>query len=48
MFLRNLYLSHTKISTTQIYVRVLEQKIGNDILALKEKPNISNLINDNI
>ena len=32
-------LGHTKISTTQIYSRVLEQKIGEDMLTLKGKLN---------
>jgi integrase/recombinase XerD len=30
-------LGHTKLSTTQIYARVLEKKIGEDMLALRQK-----------
>jgi len=30
-------LGHTKISTTQIYARVLEKKIGEDMEALRKK-----------
>jgi site-specific recombinase XerD len=30
-------LGHTKISTTQVYARVLEQKISNDIRDLRNK-----------
>lgn len=30
-------LGHTKLSTTQIYARVLENKLSEDMLALKEK-----------
>ncbi len=35
-------LGHTKIATTQIYARVLEHKISEDISRLKEKMNIKN------
>ena len=34
-------LGHTKITTTQIYSRVLEQKIGDDMFALKTKLNMA-------
>ncbi len=30
-------LGHTRLATTQIYAKVLEQKVGEDMLALKEK-----------
>lgn len=30
-------LGHTKLSTTQIYARVLENKLSEDMLALKDK-----------
>ena len=30
-------LGHTKIATTQIYARVLEKKIGEDMAMLREK-----------
>ena len=29
---------HTKTSTTQVYARVLEEKVSNDIASLKVKP----------
>jgi len=32
-------LGHTKLSTTQIYARVIEQKVSSDILNLKDKLN---------
>ena len=32
-------LGHTKLSTTQIYARVLETKVSADMLVLKEKMN---------
>ncbi len=31
-------LGHTKISTTQIYAKVVEQKLSQDMMALKSKP----------
>jgi site-specific recombinase XerD len=33
-------LSHTKISTTQIYARVVERKVSDDMKALKAKLHI--------
>ena len=30
-------LGHTKITTTQVYVKVIERKLSDDILLLKEK-----------
>ncbi len=30
-------LGHSKITTTQIYVKVLENKVSNDMIILKEK-----------
>lgn len=35
-------LGHTSIKTTQIYAKVIEQKVSNDIKALREKLSISN------
>ncbi|WP_166964699.1 site-specific integrase [Yeosuana marina] len=39
-------LSHTKISTTQIYARVVERKVSDDMEALKAKLHIQNKNND--
>ncbi|MBD0369094.1 MAG: tyrosine-type recombinase/integrase, partial [Flavisolibacter sp.] len=33
-------LGHTKLSTTQIYARVLERKVSEDMLALQKRLNI--------
>lgn len=35
-------LGHTKLSTTQIYARVIEQKVSSDIRNLKDKLNFQN------
>ncbi len=35
-------LGHTKLSTTQIYARVLETKVSSDMLLLKEKMDKAN------
>jgi hypothetical protein len=35
-------LGHSKIATTQIYARVIERKVSEDMLLLKEKINIKN------
>jgi integrase/recombinase XerD len=35
-------LGHTKIATTQIYARVIERKVSEDMLLLREKMNIKN------
>ena len=35
-------LGHTKLSTTQIYARVIEQKVSSDMLSLRSKLNTKN------
>jgi site-specific recombinase XerD len=35
-------LGHTKISTTQIYARVVERKLGEDMDKLQEKLDMAN------
>lgn len=40
-------LGHTKISTTQIYARVLDKKISEDIGALQQKLNIKEAASQN-
>ena len=35
-------LGHTKLSTTQIYARVIEQKVSSDVLSLRSKLNTKN------
>ena len=34
-------LGHTKLATTQIYTRVLDKKLSEDMLALQKKLNIN-------
>ena len=41
-------LGHTKIATTQIYARVIERKISEDMLVLREKFNTNNNLSKSV